>query len=127
MLISKVDFVKYIDSLQEQYKYYCELGKLLSEELQENILEIFTKPQEILSDVSFTKDQQDWVNWWLWDAPNDSKRVVITELGKQREYILDTPEKLYDFLVLHYSDTKNLKRKHVLALKGIYKRSQTNG
>lgn len=121
MLISKDDFIKYIYSLEEQYKYYCELDKILSEELQENIFETFTKSQDILSEAVFTKDQQDWVNWWLWEAPKDSKNVSILVKGERLEYNLLTSEALYEFLKLYYP-TKT-KRKHILALKGIYKRA----
>ena len=124
MLINKEDFIKYIQSIEDQYTYYCELGKLLSDEIQEKVMFTFDKPHAILSEAMFTKEQQDWINWWLWDAPKDSKGVSVPVDGKRITYDLLTVEALYEFLKLYYPVKP--KRKHVSALQGIYKRATTN-
>jgi hypothetical protein len=124
MLINKQDFVKYIESVKEQFEHYCKLSNTLNESFKEEIYNAFEKPHAVLSEVLFKKEQQDMVNWWLWDAPDDNKFVSVLSKGKKLEYTLSTPEELYDFLILYYSEKP--KRKHVSALCGIYKRASKN-
>lgn len=41
-------------------------------------------------------DENDWIGWWLYE---DVKKVVTYTKPRKREVKLDTPEKLYKFLI----------------------------
>lgn len=41
-------------------------------------------------------DKYDYISWWLFE---DSPDNIVTSADGLQEWVLDTPEKLYDFIV----------------------------
>lgn len=65
---------------------------------------------DILKDLM--EDEHDYIGWWLWDSPERGKKPEYCKiwLGDSDDpdtevVVVDTPEKLYDFMVTEYSKT----------------------
>lgn len=78
---SKIDkFSKAIEEMSDSYVVFDSDNLYLSS-LIELLKTIFN-------------DKEDWIGWWLWD---EAEKIIWLPSGE--EISLDTPEKLYDFLI----------------------------
>jgi hypothetical protein len=103
-MLSKKLFVEIINNIQEQDKVDNAFGKSL-----ETVCDswcIYGTKNKIYNSVwillkEIFNDTDDWISWWVYE---DVKKEITYKNGKI--ILLDTSEKLYDFLI------KNMKEKH---------------
>jgi hypothetical protein len=61
---------------------------------------------ELLAEIM--QDMANWIEWWLWEAPEKHKYVY---LDNKLKININTPEMLYDFLEAGKTGKKNKKGK----------------
>jgi hypothetical protein len=61
---------------------------------------------ELLAEIM--QDKANWIEWWLWEAPENKKYVYLKNKTK---IDISTPEKLYDFLEAEKTGKKSKKGK----------------
>lgn len=101
MLLTKEQFSKYIQHVQESLEIHDKIYDTLSDKLAEEFIEKLEKPGDLLLKACFNEEQVDYIEWWLWDAPKDNKTVHITNMstgGVKKSYSLNKVEDLYSFL-----------------------------
>lgn len=102
-MIRKDDFVRSINAILEQAERDEEVNEALdvicnnehSFCVAETSTIVTTALIELLGNL--TNDEDDYINWWLYE---DVDKVVTDAFGNKIE--IDTPEKLYDFLISNY-------------------------
>ena len=105
-MIRKDDFVRSINAILEQAERDEEINNALdvicnndySSCVAETSTIITTALIELLGNL--TNDEDDYINWWLYE---DVDKVVTDVFGNKIE--MDTPEKLYDFLINNYKQS----------------------
>lgn len=102
-MLKKEEFVKAIQAIQEQEKLESQLGELFQAMCPDNywlssctnLIEAFVSVLE-----SEMQDENRWIQWWLYE---DVEHVVTwTEDGQEKTVNIQTPEDLYDFLIMNY-------------------------
>ena len=106
-MISKQTFIKVIKLIQQQEEIDNKVGKSLETVCDgyvmfNSINEKYRALSLILKEIF--KDDNDWIDWWLYEDV-DKKIWEKDEKGKEIETLVDTPSKLYNFLI------KNIKEK----------------
>lgn len=105
-MIRKDDFVRSINAILEQAERDEEINNALdvicgndySSCVAETSTIVTTALIELLGNL--TNDEDDYIGWWLYE---DVEKEVKDAFGNIIE--LDTPEKLYDFLVSNYKQS----------------------
>lgn len=105
-MISKELFCSVIDKIQKQDKKINKFNKALSDICDG--YPIFDAENLYLSALldilhSEMNDDTDVIDWWLWE--NVDKKIGVKVRGEYVWFLIDTPQKLYDYLV---GDYKNL-------------------
>ena len=103
-MISKKTFV---DSINQIVKY-AEMNDRVTSIYRENNVEYFPGQYfeyegmvvRLLSEVMNDKD--DWIGWWLYDCNYGRDTEGRASYKDDSPIIVDTPEKLYDFLYNKY-------------------------
>ena len=75
MKLSKEDFVKYIEALEESKKIYYEYGSILSVNLVEKLCVAFEDAGNILSSSVFTEIESEYINWFIWESCPDNRII----------------------------------------------------
>ena len=102
-MIRKDDFVRSINALLKQAERDEEVNEALdvicNNEHSFCVADTSTIATQALIDLlkSLTNDLDDFIDWWLYE---DVEKEVKDAFGNIIE--LDTPEKLYDFLMSNY-------------------------
>ena len=105
-MIRKDDFVRSINAILEQTKRDEEINNALdvicNNEYSYCVAETSTIVTTALIELlgNLTNDEDDYIGWWLYE---DVEKEVKDAFGNIIE--LDTPEKLYDFLVSNYKQS----------------------
>lgn len=105
-MIRKDDFVRSINAILEQAERDEEINNALdvicgndySSCVAETSTIVTTALIELLGNL--TNDEDDYIGWWLYE---DVEKEVKDAFGNIVE--LDTPEKLYDFLISNYKQS----------------------
>lgn len=103
-MISKETFLKAIDLIKEQDTVNKEFSHALEKVGNGHFLfETDNKYLEALLMVlrEGINDKYDYISWWLYEESPDNK---ITSADGKKEWILDTADKLYDFIVNECKD-----------------------
>ena len=113
-MISKELFVKCINTLEESWKMATDLDKVFRTYDRDDFINGFgfsdSKVETCLVDVirDSLGDDKDLISWWCWEC----------EFGKYEPYIyfgdsetpcviLDTPEKLYNFITHNHKEDES--------------------
>lgn len=105
-MIRKDDFVRSINAILEQAERDEEINNALdvicNNEYSYCVAETSTIVTTALIELlgNLTNDEDDYINWWLYE---DVEKEVRDAFGNIIE--LDTPEKLYDFLISNYKQS----------------------
>lgn len=99
-MISKEDFIKYLDSWQEFESKICEIESVLQVDLYES--DLYGNAFDMLSQflhLNFTDDAVDTIGWYLWEDVD--KVIYITEdlFEESRKVYLNSLSNLYDFFM----------------------------
>ena len=101
--MEKSNFVKIIKAIQYQEKIDEQIDKALKGLSPDNT---FISSCNMLIDTIISvietemKDTNQWIEWWLYE---DVEHVVTwTEDGQEKTVNIQTPEDLYDFLIMNY-------------------------
>ena len=105
-MIRKDDFVHSINSILEQAERDEEINNALdvicgndySSCVAETSTIVTTALIELLGNL--INDEDDYISWWLYE---DVDKIITDAFGNKIE--IDTPEKLYDFLVNNYKQS----------------------
>lgn len=97
-MISKQDFLKFINIVQEYNKF--------SDILRKNNIDITDLPHfynlnNLFMDQVFSEDNKEIIEWWLYDQTFFRKKgedITIEFDPTGETFILNTPEQLYDYL-----------------------------
>lgn len=118
-MISKEDFVRAMDELkkydEEIEKHNYTLGKLIGgfsnldvgSNLFYFLISYLTKEFD---------DSHEWISWWINDTNfgrKEKESYTISWTSKDNKYIekiLDSAEKLYDYLVFSYNERKKIEK-----------------
>lgn len=103
-MISKNTFCKALQLIQEQEDIYDEVSKALDKVLDGSFLlgcdnRFLSALVMVLEETM--GDKYEYISWWLWEAPEDSKTVEEVNGCK---HDLKEPEALFDFLVKFRED-----------------------
>lgn len=105
-MIRKDDFVRGINAILEQAERDEEINNALdvicgndySSCVAETSTIVTTALIELLGNL--INDEDDYISWWLYE---DVDKIITDAFGNKIE--IDTPEKLYDFLVNNYKQS----------------------
>ena len=109
-MLKKETFVNAIQAILQQEKQVDRLNAIYREMTHElGFLAVSSLVQDALIKTlkDGTEDQNDWIEWWLYEAPKDDKNVFWVEDGKHIEADLSEPGALYDFLVQCADERRN--------------------
>lgn len=106
-ILSKEEFVYYINKVKEVDRKWSEFYSLLDAwPGGEDKLALITECTNLLSFIM--DDEEDsklgtWISWWCWETDygqnKNMNKVWMPKNSEEIELIIDTPEKLYDFLM----------------------------
>ena len=105
-MIRKDDFVRSINAILEQVERDEEINNALDvicgNDYSSCVAETSTIVTTALLDLlrNLINDEDDYINWWLYE---DVDKVITDAFGNKIE--IDTPEKLYDFLISNYKQS----------------------
>ena len=112
-MISKRAFLRIINLIIKEEEAQKRFDEALREYAPSDFtgfakLGILDELVDILSDLM--QDEYDYLGWWLWDSPEMGRNPEFCKiwLGDEDDpnteiVIVDTPEKLYDFMFTQYS------------------------
>lgn len=109
-MISKENFLRAFELMSEADEFYTELSNACSKyDVDYSFVDsgMTLKLQDVLIDVLMDgmNDIDEFIPWFIFDRPLGDKDYVVTvkEDNEDVEYNLDTPDKLYNFLVKFYN------------------------
>lgn len=96
-IISKTVFVEAINAIQKQEEEDAKAARALTSVFEGSFICRESKLLPALLNVlkEACEDELGTIDWWLYDAPEDFKKIYISGL----EVDLSTPEQMYDFLL----------------------------
>lgn len=103
-IISKKKFCEMIQAMQEREQYICELNAVFHKYDDDNSI-IGSAPVNRMEDLIveilefIMEDKGHWISWYCFESDfgEFGNMQVVTE--DDQVYNLDSPEKLYDFLL----------------------------
>ena len=106
-ILSKDDFIKYLNFLVDYDKYESKLA-----DLNINIFENISVSHLVESYIDMlsilTHDENDWIYYWIHELSHGEKYHTGDVLDENNNNIdISTPEKLYDFLYSEYKEGKS--------------------
>ena len=111
-MISKPDFVKAIkaiknidDKLDEEIKNYDLRMAFVNYSLQEDMISLLESAMEVDVDPTYGSS----ISWWIYDNEYGKKHLMVSYNKEEQE--IETPEELYDFIVVENKINKKEKRK----------------
>lgn len=129
-MLTKKQFKKLLDRIIYEEERQQKLDKALQEYAPSDFTGFYDSDLsafllEILADLM--DDKYDTISWWLWDAPDrgrckdDRSCTICFKDEDSPEYVIRTPDDLYDYLVL--SNLTSPTKDHLR----LAKRAQDNG
>lgn len=105
-MIRKDDFVRSINAILEQAERDEEINNALDvicgNDYSSCVAETSTIVTSALIELlgNLINDEDDYISWWLYE---DVDKIITDAFGNKIE--IDTPEKLYDFLINNYKQS----------------------
>ena len=105
-MIRKDDFVRSINSILEQAERDEEINNALDVICGNNYSSCVAETSTIVTTAliellgNLINDEDDYISWWLYE---DVDKIITDAFGNKIE--IDTPEKLYDFLINNYKQS----------------------
>lgn len=116
-ILSKEDFVYYINKIKEVDRKWSEFYSILDAWPSSNDkLSLIIECADLLSFAM--EDEVDpklgtWISWWCWETEygenKDMNKIWLPKDSEEVELVLDTPEKLHDFLVYNIDEREENK------------------
>lgn len=100
--MDKATFVALINAIEAQSARDMEISHHLCEVMSESFGVYSTRMIDDIIDTLDTLNNGNWVSWWMYDIPHDEARISVNG----EEQLLDTPEKLYDFIAEENANAK---------------------
>lgn len=100
-MLQKEEFVKAIQAIQEQEKLESQLGELFQAMCPDNYwLSSCSKLIDTFISIleADMRDKNQWIQWYLFE--DCEHKVSWIENNKEISMTIDTPNQLYDFLLL---------------------------
>lgn len=107
-MLTKNEFVHVIENMKEVDDFYDDFYEVTRKHGiggMDSFDDMHCKMSSLLGDVliSMFDDTDHYLDWWLWDCEYGSDHAdvcwVDEKTGEKKSVNLDTPEKLYDFLI----------------------------
>lgn len=108
-MLNKGNFLTAIKTIKETEDFYMDISRVCREHDVDSSFSdtsMDLKLQEVIVDILMNSmnDIDEFIPWWMYDCNYGKDHPIINvkeDIGII-EYCLDTPEKLYDFLVKYY-------------------------
>lgn len=97
--LSKEEFIKLIETIQEEDKINREIEDILEKISSSYIILDTPKSRYLMLDLIFTKEEVDWIDWWLYE---DVEKIITYSDGEERD--ITKIEELYNFLIEEQED-----------------------
>ena len=106
-ILSKDDFIKYLNFLVDYDKYESKLANLNINIFENiNVSHLVESYIDMLSIL--THDENDWISYWMYELSHGEEYHAGDVLDENNNNIdMSTPEKLYDFLYSEYKEGKS--------------------
>lgn len=107
-MLTKKEFVHVIETMKETDAFYDDFYNVISKYGlggMDSFENMHCKMSSVLNDVltSMFSDDEHYLDWWMWDCDYGKDHAdvdwVDEKTGEKMHVNLNTPEKLYDFLV----------------------------
>lgn len=100
--LSKEEFIKLIETIQEEDATLRELEDTLEKISSSYIILDTPKSRYIMLNLIFTEEEIDWIDWWLYE---DVEKIITYSDGQERD--VTKIEELYNFLIEEQEDGLN--------------------
>jgi hypothetical protein len=92
-MTKREQFLKYMELVDNEHTRSWAINRL-GVDLTE-YSNVFHSMIECLMQIAFDEEQNNAINWWLYDAPKDNKVITFTDGTKLN---VDTPAKLWKYI-----------------------------
>lgn len=100
--VSKEEFIKLIETIQEEDKVNREIEDVLEKISSSYIILDVPKSRYVMLDLIFTEEEIECIDWWLYE---DVEKIVTYSDGQERD--ITEIEELYNFLIEEQEDDLN--------------------